>query len=131
MRLTDQDPLSKLPPGAAGRRLTLRELAVACCCALFLAVQLGVPLAQLWAPRPARFGWQMYSVLSVRPRFTLLLADGSRQEVDITAYTANMRGDMAFEQFMPPHLCRQFPRATAIEHERPGASPPQRYICDR
>jgi len=84
---------------------------------VFLALQIAVPLAQLaWSPRPARFGWQMYSVVSATPRFELIMRDGSAKPLDITPYVTSLRGDVPLARFLPPHLCTLFP-AAAVHYQ--------------
>jgi hypothetical protein len=84
---------------------------------VFLAIQLAVPIVQLvWAPRPARFGWQMYSVTSAAPRFDLVLRDGTSQPVAIEPYVASVRGDVPLARFLPRHLCGLFPHAAAVRY---------------
>src|SRR4051794_30668377 len=92
------------------RRIAPSILFAACFVVVFLAVQILIPLAQLaWAPRPARFGWQMYSVASAAPRFELIMRDRSSKQLDITPYVTSLRGDVPLAHFLPPHLCQLFP----------------------
>ena len=111
-------------------RLRRRMLAAAVFFAAFLAIQIAVPLVQLvWAPRPARFGWQMYSVGSATPRFELIMRDGSAKRLDITPYVTSLRGDVPIARFLPPHLCTLFPDAAAIHYEMDGSPQAGTYQC--
>ena len=96
----------------------------------FLAAQLAIPLIQLaWSPRPARFGWQMYSVISAAPRFELIMHDGTAKPLDIRPYVTSMRGDVPLARFLPPHLCTLFPDAAAIHYQMDDRSQAGIYPC--
>jgi hypothetical protein len=123
------DPLLSQAP--ASRSSRLRRHAAAWFFAAFLAVQVVTPLAQLaWAPRPARFGWQMYSVISAAPRFELIMRDGASRPIDITPYVTSMRADVPLARFLPPHLCDLFPDAAAVSYQLAGAAQTGSYQCD-
>jgi hypothetical protein len=105
------------------RRLTL---------AVFSAIvvfQLGVPLAQLWAPRPARWGWQMYATLSSTPTFTVVLKTGTVQPVDPAAYVTLMRTEIDFATVLPPHICHMMPDAVAVRIQQSQTSQLGEYSC--
>jgi hypothetical protein len=98
---------------------------------VFLAAQILIPLAQLaWSPRPARFGWQMYSVVSVAPHFELIMRDGAVKSLDITPYVTSLRGDVPLARFLPAHLCRLFPDAAAVHYQMDDGSQAGTYQCD-
>ena len=107
-----------------------RMLAAAVFFVVFLAIQIAVPLVQLvWSPRPARFGWQMYSVVSAAPRFELIMRDGVAKPLDITPYVTSLRGDVPIARFLPPHLCALFPDAAAIHYRMDGSPQAGTYQC--
>jgi hypothetical protein len=113
------------------RRTPLLITIAACFFIVFLAAQVLIPLAQLaWSPRPARFGWQMYSVVSAAPRFELLMHDGAKKPLDITPYVTSMRGDVPLGRALPPHLCRLFPNAAAIYYQMDDGSQAGTHQCD-
>jgi hypothetical protein len=113
------------------RRTPPAILIAACFFVVFLAAQIVIPLAQLaWSPRPARFGWQMYSVVSVAPSFTLFMRDGATRPLDIRPYVASLRGDVPLAHFLPPHLCRLFPDAAAVHYQMDDGSQVGTYLCD-
>ena len=102
----------------------------ACFFVVFLMAQLVIPLAQLaFSPRPARFGWQMYSVVSAAPRFELIMRDGVAKPLDITPYVTSLRGDVPLSRFLPPHLCMLFPDAVAIHYQMNDGSQVGTYQC--
>ena len=112
------------------RRTAPSIMIAACFFVVFLAAQILIPLAQLvWSPRPARFGWQMYSVGSATPRFELIMRDGSAKRLDITPYVTSLRGDVPIARFLPPHLCTLFPDAAAIHYEMDGSPQAGTYQC--
>ena len=83
--------------------------------AAFLAVQVAVPLAQLFEPRPARFGWQMFSDLRPRPRVTLMGHQGDRREVNPESYLGNPRAELDYIARLPGHICSISPETAAVE----------------
>jgi hypothetical protein len=112
------------------RRITASAIVAACFFTVFLAAQVLIPLAQLaWSPRPARFGWQMYSVVSAAPRFELIMRDGAVKLLDITPYVTSMRGDVPLARFLPPHLCTLFPDAAAVHYQMDDGSQAGTYPC--
>jgi hypothetical protein len=130
-------PQSDLPSGAASLQTTapratqLKRQVVAWFFAAFLAIQIAVPLVQLvWSPRPARFGWQMYSVVSAAPRFELIMRDGATRPLDITPYVTSLRADVPIARFLPPHLCTLFPDATAVSYALDGGARTGTYQCN-
>ncbi len=105
------------------RRTLLSGRIAVCFFIVFLAAQLLIPLVQLaWSPRPARFGWQMYSVVSVVPHFELIMRDGAVMPLDITPYVTSLRGDVPLARFLPAHLCTLFPDATAVHYQMDDGS---------
>jgi len=113
------------------RRITASAIVAACFFVVFLMAQILIPLAQLaWSPRPARFGWQMYSVVSAAPRFELIMRDGAAKSLDITPYVTSLRGDVPLARFLPPHLCRLFPDAAAVHYHMDDGSGAGTYQCD-
>jgi hypothetical protein len=113
------------------RRTPPSIIIAACFFVVFLAAQILIPLAQLaWSPRPARFGWQMYSVVSAAPRFELILRDGAVKPLDITPYVTSLRGDVPLAHFLPPHLCMLFPDAAAVHYQMDDGSQAGTHRCD-
>ena len=113
------------------RRTSPSIMIAACFFVVFLAAQMVVPLAQLaWSPRPARFGWQMYSVVSAAPRFTLIMRDGAEKPLDITPYVTSLRGDVPLARFLPLHLCTLFPDVATVHYQMDDGSQAGTYSCD-
>lgn len=96
---------------------------------LFLLIQTAVPLVQLWEPRPARFGWQMFSAGPQRPRFSLVMRDGTTRPADLRLYVAHSRGEVDLEKALPQHLCRVVPDVASVQITTPDSKPMRVYKC--
>jgi hypothetical protein len=70
-----------------------------------MAVQLVVPVVGLLSPRPARFGWQMYSVAEAAPQAWGEAADGSRTPIDLAGRVAVLRADTRDASAIGQALC--------------------------
>jgi len=108
---------------------TAESVSAAAFFVLFLLIQTAVPLVRLWAPRPARFGWQMFSARQQRARFSLVLRDGTVQPVKLDRYVAQSRGEVDLEAALPRHLCRVVPDLAAVQINAPGSKQPRFYKC--
>ena len=95
----------------------------------FLLVQTTVPLVQLSAPRPARFGWQMFTAGPQRRGFTLLMRDGTTQPVPLHLYVAQSRGEVDLGKALPQHLCRVVPDVASVRITEPDSKEPRVYVC--
>ena len=76
--------------------------------ALFVAiaiVQVGVPIRQFVEPRPARFGWHMYSNMNPPPRAWVEAADGERIEVDVMQVLGDTRAEVSWSGPLAERLC--------------------------
>jgi hypothetical protein len=101
---------------------------------LFVLVQTLVPAALLWSPRPARFGWQMFSAKPRSFRYVLVLRDGTSQPVQLSRYLAQSRGEVAMDEALPPHLCRVVPGLAAVRvvpTAAPEGESPRVFACPR
>lgn len=82
--------------------------------ALFLVVQIGIPLARLGeGDRTERFGWQMFTAAEEAPEFVVVTAD-SEIEVELLDYLARARADIDIVGSMPEHLCTVIPGAVSV-----------------
>ena len=114
------------------RGASAAKLAATIFFSVFLIVQLVTPIVQLiWAPRPARFGWQMFSVDVPPPVFSVVLDDGTTKPVGLEPYVSSLRGDVPLAQFLPAHLCRVVPQAVAVQYQLHGAHRAETYQCSR
>ena len=110
-------------------RPSLSKRAAACFFVVYLIVQVGLPVYRLWAPRPARFGWQMFSASAFPVRVWLLRRDGSEEPLAPDAYVGNARGDLDYERFVLPHICKMRPDAVSVRFQLPGPSAAKDYPC--
>lgn len=94
----------------------------------FLALQIGVPTWKLAEPRPARFGWQMFSATAGKVEFRVVLRHGQSVEVPLGWHVGVPRADLDFARFLPQHLCRFYPGAAEVRF-RAGFGPEQVYRC--
>jgi hypothetical protein len=99
--------------------------------AAFILAQLTIPLFQLTQPRPARFGWQMYSTVPVGSLGGVFVVDwgaGGVDTVKVADHVARVRPEMDYRRLLPPYLCQKNRSAAAIRFDRPG-SYPERHVC--
>jgi hypothetical protein len=82
--------------------------------ALFLIIQLTLPISRLGDDSAKRFGWQMFSKSSTPPGFVVRMNDGAEVEISLDDYTAILRADIALIDRMPPHLCAIMPDALSV-----------------
>jgi hypothetical protein len=115
-------------------RLTSGRLGAALFVAAYLAVQVGVPTARLFAPRPSRFGWQMFAAAPQAPFVVATRVDGRRDTLDVDAYFAFQRGDLnrsAYDKLWP-HICRVAPTIESVSVRWPGSAAvaaPESHRC--
>jgi hypothetical protein len=89
---------------------------------LFVALQIAVPVAQLRQPRPAHFGWQMFSGFRPIPTYWIVLADGSQREIDFHEHVAVRRLDANYHAVFPDYLRRTYPEAVAVRWQWPESA---------
>lgn len=95
----------------------------------FLALQLIVPTILLSAPRPARFGWQMYSGTDKAPTFWVVSSDGIATEVVLADVVGYVRLDIDYRAKIPRHLCDANPDATLIRFQAADSSSVEEFPC--
>lgn len=108
---------------------TSRHLVAAVFCIAFLTLQIAVPIIRLTSPRPARFGWHMWTARPQAPQFSIVMNDGSVRPADVSVYLASSRGEMDAGSVLPPHLCRVIPDIVAVEIRPRGSNAVQLYRC--
>lgn len=113
-----------LPPGLV---TSWRDRAVL---AVVLALFVVPAAILLLAPKPGRFGFQMYSGYGVVTG-TWTDAAGTTHELDLERFTANPRGEVDWPSFLPERLCARVPRATRVEVRRtlPGGTEHRAVAC--
>lgn len=95
----------------------------------FVAIQTIVPTIRLSAPRPAWFGWQMYSGAAEVPTFWLVTDDGTTIEVDLDTVIGKTRYPIDYRANVPPYLCETEPHAVLVRFERADSSSLEEYPC--
>ena len=71
----------------------MRTKLVAALVVAYVAAQLALPTIGLFEPRPARWGWQMYSVAQAAPEAWGFDANGQRQPINLVGRLAVLRAD--------------------------------------
>jgi hypothetical protein len=94
----------------------------------FVAWQLLVPAAMLFAERPARFGWQMYSAQPDLPRAWLLDAAGHETRVDVSLVFAESRAEIDYAAALRGGLC-DVPGTVAVRLWEPDEPSPELIEC--
>jgi hypothetical protein len=115
----------------SAREPRARDLLAATFFVAFLLVQVAVPLFQLTQPRPARFGWHMYSTIradALGESFHIQHAGGELSPVRRSAHVARARSEIDYRAVLPSYLCEVTTGAVAIVTERNG-TPTGRYAC--
>jgi hypothetical protein len=121
---TGDDTGARARDGSRGARRGARTLSAAAFVAAYLAVQIGVPTARLFAPRPSRFGWQMFAAAPRAPLVVATRTDGGRDTLDVDAYFAFQRGDLSRSAYdkLWPHICRVGPTVERVTVRWPGSA---------
>ena len=97
-----------------------RQAATAGLVAVVLAVMLAIPTRALLAERPARFGWQMYTVAYGAPRAWTRQADGTLVELSFLERFAVLRGDLPDPDAVARAVCRFVPGESVVVELRTG-----------
>lgn len=85
-----------------------------------LAVIVIVPLTAAFEPRPARFGWQMYSTLNYIPEAAIEGAAGNVTSVDVLALVADPRSEIHWAEPLSRLLCEREDSAAVVVTDRGG-----------
>lgn len=115
-----------IQPGGSPR-WTLGQRGTAAFLIVFLLLQLGIPLAKLLGPRPARLGWQMFSSYVVQPTISVVYRD-STVVIEQARFLAHLRGEIRTGDRLPVHLCRVLPQVQAVVVQD-GAAEPVKTPC--
>jgi hypothetical protein len=117
------DAPEPMPPA----RWRPRKLLTAALFVAFVSVQVLVPALQLAEPRPARFGWQMYTAVVPLPSVWVERPDGQLDQVDVGPLLVRERGEMDLAEPIAEALCAsQAIEAVVIEQ----LAQERRYPCD-
>ena len=93
--------------------------------ALFLAIQIAVPIAALAGPRPTRFSWQMFTTFTPAPAAWIEDADGAVEAVDLAALLVHPRPESDLAGAIVSALCAEEGRVAVIieQHGRRSRTP--------
>lgn len=117
-------PAFEVVSAPASRRTLVSSVLIV----LFLGLQLAVPTAALFGPRPGRFAWQMYSALPDVPRAWTIAADGTESPVDLTTLFAVRRAEIDFTAVLRTGLC-DVTGAPAVRIQASAAEEPEVIAC--
>lgn len=99
-------------------------------CAAILVAQIAVPVFQLRAERPARFGWHMFAAMQPPPAFGVEAPDGTIDTLKVEDVLAHPRPEIDLERVVPEALCEQRGDALAVLTYTPGeSSETARFPC--
>lgn len=83
-----------------------------------IALQIAVPAIAMTQPKPARFGFQMYSGYGVGS-ITVLDVSGDEVTVDAAALLPRaLRPELDWRLHVPAHFCEEIPTAATIVIEQ-------------
>jgi len=92
--------------------MAIRNWLIATFAALFLLVQVALPVAALFGDRPGRFGWHMYSAVPDLPEVWVIRSDGSEMSVDLSRL-AKGRAEINYTTALWAALCEE-PDVSAV-----------------
>lgn len=108
--------------------MTAKRALLAAVIGLILVFQVGVPAVNLLAPRPARFGWQMYSVAQPAPQAWTSSANGGLEAVDLDGRWAVLRAEIDDVDGFARQVCALTDAADVVVELQPGAR--ESVACD-
>lgn len=106
-----------------------RRRAVTVFCAVFVAIQVLVPLSRLPGPEVRPFGWQMFSAVSDY-RLQVEYRDGSTETLEPADYLARHRPEVDYRA-LPEFLCSRIPDAVQIRTTSRLAGTDESHRCGR
>lgn len=95
-------------------------VATAALVGVFVLLQLLVPLLALGEHRPARMGWQMYSVAQPGPRAWFVESDGSLRELNLTGRFAVQRAEIDDTPAFARQVCALGQAQRVVVELQPG-----------
>jgi hypothetical protein len=92
---------------------TRRSVIAAALFVAIAAIQVAIPVLATFEPRPARFGWQMYSTVSPVPEVWTEDHAGTRVGVDIAPLMGDPRAEILWAEPLANALCQE-PEVSAV-----------------
>lgn len=114
---------------AEAGQLTFRPRSAMLFFAIFLLVQVGLPLRQLFLPYPARFGWQMFARARIFPNYWTVTRDGVTAPVDVSIHFYTLRPEIELGSEFPDHLCRTLTDVAMVRSALPDGTKTEVYRC--
>lgn len=106
-----------------------RTAVISAMVALFLAWQILVPALMLFAQRPARFGWQMYSSLPDLPLVWRIDNQGREWPIEVTSVFAEPRAEIHYAAVLRAGVC-DLPDTAKVKMVEPGHSTSELLDCE-
>jgi len=100
------------------RRWTPRSTAAAVVFLTIAILIVGIPVLATQAPRPARFGWQMYSTVSEVPEVWTEDASGARTWIDVMPFMGDGRAEIIWGPHLVDALCSSGDVHAVVVRER-------------
>ena len=80
-----------------------------------IVVMVALPATALFEPRPARFGWQMFTAMAPVPAAWTEHGDGSQTPIDVGALLVHPRPEADLAPALAAALCEPGVRAVVVE----------------
>ncbi len=90
--------------------------------ALILVAMIGIPFTRLFAERPQRFGWQMYTVAHEAPKAWAIAPGGKLVPLDMVERFAILRGDLPDADAVALAMCAFTDAPDVLVELRPDVS---------
>lgn len=78
----------------------------------------AIPVVATQQPRPARYGWQMYSTVSTVPEVWTEDESGAQRHEDITRFMGDGRAEIVWGSFLAGALCAEDGIRAVVVDER-------------
>lgn len=104
----------------ADRGWTRGQALAAVLCVAIVTLQLAIPIRAFFEPRPARFGWHMFSTLNYLPEAWIEEANGSLVRVDVMKILGDTRAEIHWSDPLAALLCGDSLAHAVIVIDRDG-----------
>lgn len=98
--------------------------------ALFLILQVGIPIVQAGQSGSHRWGWQMYSRFPALGEYSVVLQDGSLREIDAREHLAFWRFELTPNDELLSQLCERESDAVSIRVHQDGSGTFEEFQCN-
>lgn len=94
----------------------------------YLFLQVGVPAVQMFAPPPARYGWQMFHAAAEAD--FVLIDDIGPSTIEPRDFVVASPGDLDAVSYLPAHLCAVVPETREVRVLRSVDTIPDVFPCE-